>query len=967
MVTGNERREVVQDANQPRPMQLQNLPLVGAQTPRAPSLQGLGESERKLTEALGSVGKSMVGGLTKYVETKRPEWELEGQMQYAEGVAEEEIAKSGNRYVKQGYMSMKARTSVQEWTTAMEIQLDEDDALKQMDSKSFQKMLMEQYKPLAKGIGSDPHTRELLGTIAATTIPSLIQKQIVANNKYNKEQQKLAATELFNSTATRVLSDPNESNLADFMVMLQPGATGLDRDDEIQVQSDSIVAMAEAGNPRVLEAIGLQAAQEPEPNYQNSDPQTFKNFIAKHESGAKGYDAVVHNKSGITPSEMTIGQVLKWQADQANADNKDTAIGKYQIIKGTLEASVKELGLSEDQMFDGPTQEILGTHLLKKRGFDDYLKGKITPEQFLKNVSQEWAAMPMDSTGRSYYEGQNGNRALTDWDSAIRALGGSAAQVNATAGLANMGFPVTEIVRINGAITKMNDLKSREFSQTRFETESNIAAQARNSGNLNEAYELIQNAMQQHGYNNEWGNAQYANAKAQVKAYNDEQLQQAEITEALDNNLLGTLSAEKQALAFEEVRKTQEAALADADPAEREQAIRDKIIEVSVANRVVDPKLKSDIRMGLLGDVYDKEGKANPKAMDAYSSWLALRQQDVALADDYVEEQHKKLLYEAMENDSRELGSPEALVTAAQTLYRVREEGYVPPKVDSVQFDKEIGKRIDKLRTSKWAKWFPGASDTDANDRGLFSFDRGITDEQAKMIRNNVRLKDRVMKDAQSQMRTNPNLSSGAAINAALTRNMSQAEIIAGNVILPPPPGRRSLKEAAGIADMQLKDNTINGVVLDLLNEKMSDGKSRAEHAFGEDWNRMQIFEDDIGDHVEKSSLTGAGIGAAAGFLPGPFAPVTVPVGTVVGGLVGAGVGAAERIDGSRVVKSVMDKFRGRPSGMLVDYNYDSEFITISIPLNKEGTEYLSKTMPISAKQIGAEVRKRANTKTRTQ
>ncbi len=115
----------------------------------------------------------------------------------------------------------------------------------------------------------------------------------------------------------------------------------------------------------------------------------------------------------VNLTSMSIDKVLQWQKSYVNHGSPSSAAGKYQIINKTLSSLKKEMGLKGDELFDEKMQDRMAEHLLDKRGYQDYLAGKISEEQFMLNVSKEWASMPKDASGRSYYTGDGLNKAHT--------------------------------------------------------------------------------------------------------------------------------------------------------------------------------------------------------------------------------------------------------------------------------------------------------------------------------------------------------------------------------------------------------------------------------------------------------------------------------------------------------------------------------------------------------------------------
>ena len=110
---------------------------------------------------------------------------------------------------------------------------------------------------------------------------------------------------------------------------------------------------------------------------------------------------------------MTVGQVLNWQ-DSIDSRYMSEAAGKYQIMEDTLRDLVTQGHASKSELFNKTTQDKLAVALLRRRGLDRYLSGKISAEVFGNNIAREWASMPVTTgpnKGRSYYAGDGLNKA----------------------------------------------------------------------------------------------------------------------------------------------------------------------------------------------------------------------------------------------------------------------------------------------------------------------------------------------------------------------------------------------------------------------------------------------------------------------------------------------------------------------------------------------------------------------------
>jgi len=115
-------------------------------------------------------------------------------------------------------------------------------------------------------------------------------------------------------------------------------------------------------------------------------------------------------------TNMTIAEVMAFQKQHVAGGAESGAAGKYQIINETLAGLVKKGNIDTSAKFDQQMQDRLADMLIKQRGYDKYKSGKISKEEFAKNLSQEWAALPSGPNNQSYYAGVGSNKAHYSWD-----------------------------------------------------------------------------------------------------------------------------------------------------------------------------------------------------------------------------------------------------------------------------------------------------------------------------------------------------------------------------------------------------------------------------------------------------------------------------------------------------------------------------------------------------------------------
>ena len=137
-----------------------------------------------------------------------------------------------------------------------------------------------------------------------------------------------------------------------------------------------------------------------------------------------GYGTIYANKQSKLPkplTSMTLGEVIDAQKAWSK-NNGSSAAGRYQFMRATLIDLSKALGLSGNLIFNADLQDRLGYELLLRRGYSEFIAGKINSVEFGKRLAQEWASFP-DLTacqgahrtvqrGETFYAGDKLNKAL---------------------------------------------------------------------------------------------------------------------------------------------------------------------------------------------------------------------------------------------------------------------------------------------------------------------------------------------------------------------------------------------------------------------------------------------------------------------------------------------------------------------------------------------------------------------------
>ena len=165
--------------------------------------------------------------------------------------------------------------------------------------------------------------------------------------------------------------------------------------------------------------------------------RAIMDFVAAREA-PRGYVDYYRGVSFPPPrplTEMTIDEVLDWQA-AANPPGPGTAAaGRYQIIEQTLRGLKRQMDLTGDERFDPAMQDRMAFELMLGRGWDRFARGTLGARDFALSLAKEWASLPVLDTargahrlvhrGQSYYAGDGVNKALADADSFEALLAGT--------------------------------------------------------------------------------------------------------------------------------------------------------------------------------------------------------------------------------------------------------------------------------------------------------------------------------------------------------------------------------------------------------------------------------------------------------------------------------------------------------------------------------------------------------------
>lgn len=145
------------------------------------------------------------------------------------------------------------------------------------------------------------------------------------------------------------------------------------------------------------------------------------------------YSKIVGGSIDDSILNMTITQIDQSKYGRAQHPPNGASIGRFQIQSATaLDVCRSNKINSSTFKFDTAGQDKLYQLLLNRRGYKKYLAGQLSDEQFAENLSMEWASLPKDATGVSYWAGTSTNAARVSWSSLLQAIRGLKKNVQAT-------------------------------------------------------------------------------------------------------------------------------------------------------------------------------------------------------------------------------------------------------------------------------------------------------------------------------------------------------------------------------------------------------------------------------------------------------------------------------------------------------------------------------------------------------
>lgn len=187
-----------------------------------------------------------------------------------------------------------------------------------------------------------------------------------------------------------------------------------DVDDNLFVSSGQIMADAYDPDSQYYESfrqgitpLGLMSRR-PKIRPEVSDSSNKKVFDKIMKGESTDFNDI-SNTSKIKPpkpiTEMTVAEVRKWQDESVAAGSKSSSVGRYQIIRDTMDHLIAKGAIDEDDIFNEETQNKAFQSLLDRRRYSEsaleikLTKGKDKKKEIAENLqnrlAMEFASIPV--------------------------------------------------------------------------------------------------------------------------------------------------------------------------------------------------------------------------------------------------------------------------------------------------------------------------------------------------------------------------------------------------------------------------------------------------------------------------------------------------------------------------------------------------------------------------------------------
>ncbi len=895
MVQGFERREGVQDQNPQKAMQADSVPLSTVMYPRHASMEGVGKNWEELGALAGVLKKPLEEFVTRYKDQST----VEGEMMYAQGKAEQEVAEAGNAYTFQGFMNMKAKTESNMWFNNRMLAISEGDNEK--DPDSYRKELGADLDGIMKAMsGADEATKKFVVNDAMNNMTKLVANHTKAHFSWKKDQTFVEYINLLGSEADR--QNPGNPGEVDrtMDMLLDPEMAGLPEKDWKRAVGARMSLDFGAGKTKTLEAFmrkfGGDRTAELDGIVNSSRVPNVVSAILAVESGGRRYNAdgsvVTNPKSGArgefqvlpstaknpgfgiapakddSPEEYArVGREYIDRLSEKYNNNPVLVAMAYHGGPGAVDAHIAK----GDPRVNAVSWDKFVASFVDKRGDAD------ATQQYLKKLSP-------------YIQGEvpakEAMKAGALIDSMVRA-----------------GFEPDQITQINNAYERMSKQKGNEFSEAKFKAEKSILDTAEADGNFDAGLKRIREIKEQMGLSDKWANSTANKLSTSIDTYVKKETQRQNIQYASSTNTLASLPTKEQEIGIQ-LQKAKDAGEVEAmvqqgklDQDAAPQELFNRNIQFVHRQGIVDKKLSADVQAGMLAPFYDKAGAVSKETRTSFKKYLAIRELGgPEYAAQYAGDA-KEILDLAYEYSSGE-NLDTALISAKTVLEKVGKEAIPQPKATDAEADRVTSKFLDNFDAS----YLLGRTFEDRNALGPAQ----VFDWEVDAAKNDPRLRAFVKQQYINERRKGfPESTVERKVRDTVN---TQVDFVLGSPVITKP--GESLNEVAGITTGER--NAINKALQIYLQEV-----GPTVPAWKNDWNSFQLFGSYKPDDsfLTKATKTVTGIPNAA-------------------------------------IESVKEKYRGVPM-MHVQYDPQTKNLILRPYRDNERTDLIDAPLVVSVKKLG--------------
>lgn len=695
---GSETRAEVKDPlapNRGAPIQPNSVSLSGVSSPRKADFSRIGEGQRVISKLLGEGA----GILDSYVERNRKQWELDGQMAYAQGVAEADLAKSGNKYNMAGFLTMKTQTAAMQFMQNEYEQIE--NGARSENPEEYRASLSKRFSEMSKQLGNDPFVTRLLGAAAGETFPKLVAQQVKSNNAWREEQTEQSYGSLLVSQGT--MNDPQSPDGGDspdhLRKLLSPEVSGLSLDKHKKVITEAIGNTLALGDTRLAQAFISGDKTSDGINIRDLPPQkALMNQSIDFVLGIEG--GYVPNDGGQGPTNFGINS----QANELTPEQTKnlTPADARKIYEEKYWNKVVTPDMSADMSlaaFDAAVNQGVGftTKALKESGGDLDKFLQLRRERYMQSAQDPALAGNLSGWLNRLDKLQTASMDGRSMTSTVKAL---VDEKKIMMTMIKNGFNEAQINHVQSAWKQYNSTKDAEFDKGRYLNEQSLVNTARKEGNFPQMLNQIETVKQVNGYSDKWANEMAGKVQTQVSEYDKEQTEFKRIDSVGTNGGLANESADKQKTGIDRKRAEiigRVQAKAELNDTQKNALIRQDMAEFLVRNGVKDTTWEKSIAVGLSGDIVTKDGTVNPRSLKAYEDYLWLKENTpFGYAQGYVSGDAAKLVAQAEAFDVK-MNSDVALATAAQVISNKDKNLNITPKpIHEARVQKMVKDKIDE-------------------------------------------------------------------------------------------------------------------------------------------------------------------------------------------------------------------------------------------------------------------------------